>query len=142
MLIIFFARITTIKKLLDVLGRAWRNYQSYKLVMEGEAKITQKRKLKHVCFLLILTYSAQIWSLTKLQRFALGSCHREIERSILFVKLSFWIRNSSARLHLLVYLMSALTLKRSIFFRIHNQMAKNGAYLDSCLSVCLYVCMS
>uniref|UniRef100_A0A2H1VGL6 SFRICE_021038 n=1 Tax=Spodoptera frugiperda TaxID=7108 RepID=A0A2H1VGL6_SPOFR len=76
---------------------AWKSYWSMGDIMKGNLPLTLKRKLMDVCILPILTYGAQTGSLTKHQKSTLKVCQRAMERSILGVRLSDRIRNSTLR---------------------------------------------
>ncbi|KAJ8727801.1 hypothetical protein PYW08_016186 [Mythimna loreyi] len=76
---------------------AWKSYWSMKMLMKGDLPFSLKRKLIDMCILPILTYSAQTWSLTELQKFRLGVCQRAMERSMLGVKRTDRIRNDVLR---------------------------------------------
>ncbi|XP_075985622.1 uncharacterized protein LOC142982823 [Anticarsia gemmatalis] len=56
-----------------------------------------KRRLMDMCILPILTYGAQTWSLTSVQKSRLKVCQRAMERSILGVRLTDRVRNTTLR---------------------------------------------
>ncbi|CAB0027912.1 unnamed protein product, partial [Trichogramma brassicae] len=65
--------------------------------MKGDLPLSLKRKLVDMCILPVLTYGAQTWSLTLSQKSKLGVCQRAMERSVLGVKLTDRIPNSTIR---------------------------------------------
>ncbi|XP_047998342.1 uncharacterized protein LOC125235798 [Leguminivora glycinivorella] len=78
-------------------GNAWKSYWSMKELMKGNLPLSLKRKLVDMCILPVLTYGAQTWSLTESQKSKLKVCQRDIERSILGVKRTDRIRNTTLR---------------------------------------------
>ncbi|XP_022832295.1 uncharacterized protein LOC111360566 [Spodoptera litura] len=76
---------------------AWKSYWSMKDLMKGNLTLTFKKKLMDVCILPILTYGAQTGSLSEHQKYKLKVCQRAMERSILGVRLSDRIRNTTLR---------------------------------------------
>ena len=66
-------------------------------LMKGDLPLRYKHRLMDMCILPVLTYGAQTWSLTNLQKSALKVCQRAMERSILGVKLMDKIRNTDLR---------------------------------------------
>ncbi|XP_063382894.1 uncharacterized protein LOC134669316 [Cydia fagiglandana] len=47
---------------------AWKSYWSMKELMKGDLPMSLKRKLVDICILPVLTYGAQTWSLTEIQK--------------------------------------------------------------------------
>ncbi|KAJ2950316.1 hypothetical protein O0L34_g11682 [Tuta absoluta] len=76
---------------------SWRSYWSMKHLMKGDLPLCLKRQLVDMFILPILTYGAQTWSLTGIQKFRLGACQRAMERSILGVKRMDRVRNTTLR---------------------------------------------
>ncbi|XP_061723667.1 uncharacterized protein LOC133529882 [Cydia pomonella] len=76
---------------------AWKSYWSMKELMKGNLPLSLKRKLVDMCILPVLTYGAQAWSLTEIQKSKLKVCQRAMERSILGIKLTDRIRNTTLR---------------------------------------------
>ncbi|KAJ8715750.1 hypothetical protein PYW07_010232 [Mythimna separata] len=76
---------------------AWKSYWSMKELFKGNLPLSLKRKLMDMCILPILTYGAQTWSLTNIQKSKLKVCQRAMECSILGVKLTDRIRNTILR---------------------------------------------
>jgi hypothetical protein len=76
---------------------AWKSYWSMKELMKGNLPLTLKRKLVDMCILPVLTYGAQTWSLTESQKSRLKVCQRAMERSILGVKRTDRVRNTTLR---------------------------------------------
>ena len=68
-----------------------------KELMKGNLPMLLKRKLMDMCILPILTYGSQTWSLTNIQKSKLKVCQRAMERSILGVKLTDRVRNTTLR---------------------------------------------
>ena len=79
------------------IDNAWKSYWSMKTLMKKDLPISLKQKLIDMCILPVLTYGAQTWSVTESQKFRLGVCQRAMERSILGVKRSDRIRNTTLR---------------------------------------------
>ncbi|KAJ2937401.1 hypothetical protein O0L34_g19084 [Tuta absoluta] len=76
---------------------AWKSYWSMKELMKGDLPLSLKRKLVDMCILPVLTYGAQVWSLTEAQKSKLKVCQRAMERSILGVKRIDRVRNTTLR---------------------------------------------
>ncbi|KAI8441227.1 hypothetical protein MSG28_014876 [Choristoneura fumiferana] len=73
------------------------NFWSIKKLLKGNLPLSLKRKLVDSSILPILTYGAQTWSLTEIQKSKLKVCQRAMERSILSVKRTDRIRNTTLR---------------------------------------------
>ena len=80
-----------------MLRNAWKSYWSMKELFKGDLPMTLKRKLVDMCILPVLSYGAQTWSLTELQKTKLKVCQRAMERNILGVKRIDRIQNTTLR---------------------------------------------
>ena len=83
---------------------AWKSYWSMKDLMNLNNPLKLKQKLVDMCILPVLTYGAQVWSLTASQRSRLATastqtqtCQRAMERKILGVRRTDRIRNTTLR---------------------------------------------
>ncbi|KAJ8714787.1 hypothetical protein PYW08_004768 [Mythimna loreyi] len=85
------------KEITRRIENAWKSFWSMKELLKGTLPMSLKRKLMDMCILPILTYGAQTWSLTNIQKSKLKVCQRAMERSILSVKLTDHVRNTTLR---------------------------------------------
>ncbi len=85
------------KKIERRIIQAWKGYWALKLVFKGSLKISSKIRMFEACFLPVLLYEAQTWTLTKAQTGRLVTTQRAMERSILGIKKKERIRATKIR---------------------------------------------
>lgn len=80
------------------IGKAWKSYWQFKEIMKNtEIKMNIKTKLYNTCVLPVLTYGCQTWALTKAHYRKLRTCQTSMERSMLSIRKSDRIKNTTIR---------------------------------------------
>ncbi|PZC78089.1 hypothetical protein B5X24_HaOG202624 [Helicoverpa armigera] len=80
------------------IGNAWKRYWGFKEIMKNtEIKTYVKTKLYNTCILPVLTYGCETWALTKALYKKLETCQTAMQRSMLNIRKSDRIRNTTIR---------------------------------------------
>lgn len=79
------------------ISAAWRSYWALKTYFKGNFPIHMKKRLMDSCILPVLTYGSQCWKLTDELKERIAVTQRNMERSMMNIKLSDKISNTKIR---------------------------------------------